>query len=159
MTAAAHWRALGTTVGVVVPDHPSLDAARRAVVAELEAIDVACSRFREDSELAAVNAADGRAVVVSPLLRDALDVALRAAALTDGLVDPTVGAALRLAGYDRDFSLVRGSRVRRVRATRVAGWRTVVLDRAAGTVRVPAGVQLDLGATAKAFAADRAAQR
>ncbi len=32
-------------------------------------------------------------------------------------------------------------------------------DRRWGTLRLPAGVQLDLGATAKAFAADRAARR
>ena len=38
----------------------------------------------------------------------------------------------------------------------VAGWRTVRVDRRRSTVRVPAGVELDLGATAKALAADRA---
>ena len=40
-----------------------------------------------------------------------------------------------------------------------AGWQPVQLDRARRTARVPAGVLLDLGATAKAFAADRAADR
>jgi thiamine biosynthesis lipoprotein len=49
--------------------------------------------------------------------------------------------------------------VRRLRAARVPGWHVVELDHDAGTVRVPAGVSLDLGATAKAFAADRAAAR
>jgi thiamine biosynthesis lipoprotein len=127
------------------------------VETHLADIDAACSRFRPDSELAAVNAARGRAVPVSPLLLDALEVALRAARLTGGLVDPTVGGALVLSGYDRDFALVRGSRVRRVRAGRVAGWSVVELDRDAGTVRLPAGVRLDLGATAKALAADGAA--
>ena len=82
------------------------DRARRAVEAELAEIDVACSRFRDDSELAAVNAARGRRVRVSAVLLDALDVALRAAAITDGRVDPTVGGALVLAGYDRDFAAV-----------------------------------------------------
>jgi thiamine biosynthesis lipoprotein len=125
---------------------------------ELRAVDAACSRFRDDSELVAVNACAGRRVRVSPRLFEAFEVALRAAALTDGLVDPTVGGALVLAGYDRDFARVRGSRVRRLRAQRVAGWHVVELDRAAGTVRVPRGVVLDLGATAKALAADRAAR-
>jgi FAD:protein FMN transferase len=150
---------LGTTVGVVVLGAGAHDAARRAVEAQLAEIDAACSRFREDSELAAVNAARGLPVRVSPILLDALEVALRAAALTGGRVDPTVGAALVLSGYDRDFARVRGSRVRRLRAGRVPGWRVVEIDRDAGTVRVPAGVRLDLGATAKALAADRAAER
>jgi thiamine biosynthesis lipoprotein len=153
------WRALGTSAAVLVVGAAGHDAARAAVAAELDAIDTACSRFRDDSELAAVNAARGRPVRVSPLLFEALELALRAAELTDGLVDPTVGRALVLSGYDRDFARVRGSRVRRVRAAPVAGWRTVELDRAARTVRVPGGVSLDLGATAKALAADRAAAR
>jgi thiamine biosynthesis lipoprotein len=157
--ASSSWSALGTTAGIVVLGLGAHDAARRAVEAQLAEIDAACSRFRDDSELAAVNAARGRPVGVSGVLLDALEVALRAAAVTDGLVDPTVGDALVLSGYDRDFARVRGSSVRRVRAGRVAGWRVVELDRAAGTVRVPDGVRLDLGATAKALAADRAAER
>jgi thiamine biosynthesis lipoprotein len=156
--AGSSWRALGTTAAVVVHGG-SHSSARRAVEAELAAVDAACSRFRDDSELERVNAARGRAVRVSPLLLDALEVALRAAALTQGLVDPTVGGALVLSGYDRDFAAVRGSRLRAVRAARVAGWGVVELDQGAGTVRVPDGVRLDLGATAKALAADRAAVR
>jgi thiamine biosynthesis lipoprotein len=39
----------------------------------------------------------------------------------------------------------------------VAGWRVVGVDRQASTVRIPSGVELDLGATAKALCADRAA--
>jgi FAD:protein FMN transferase len=153
------WRALGTTAAVVVHDTGAHDDARAAVEAELAEIDAACSRFRDDSELSRVNAAHGRPVSVGPVLLDALEQALRAAALTNGLVDPTVGGALVLSGYDRDFAEVRGSRVRRLRAGRVAGWRVVEIDREAGTVRVPAGVRLDLGATAKALASDRAARR
>lgn len=156
--AAARWQALGTTASIVVVG-ADVAAARRAAEADLAEIDAACSRFRDDSELAAVNAARGRRVHVSPLFLDAVEVALRAARLTGGRVDPTVGRALVLAGYDRDFTSVRGSRLRRVRAADVPGWRVVELDRAAATVRVPDGVTLDLGATAKALAADRAAAR
>ena len=68
--AVATWRALGTTAKVIVAggDDRSLGAARAAVVAEVDAIDRACSRFRADSELEAVNAAGGARVVVGPLL-------------------------------------------------------------------------------------------
>jgi thiamine biosynthesis lipoprotein len=91
------------------------------------------------------------------VLLEAVLGALRAAHLTDGDVDPTVGHALVLAGYDRDFDEIRPS-ARAVRAVRAPGWRVVEVDRDAGTVRVPAGVVLDLGATAKALAVDRAAR-
>jgi thiamine biosynthesis lipoprotein len=76
-------------------------------------------------------------------------------------VDPTVGAAVIALGYDRDFSLLEADDVLvpRVRATSVPGWRAVHVNRLARTVRVGRGVTLDLGATAKALAADRAAAR
>ncbi len=157
--STSSWQALGTTAAIVVVGARAHDRARHAVEAELADIDAACSRFRDDSELAAVNAARGRWVRVSAVFLDALEVALRAAALTEGRVDPTVGGALVLAGYDRDFAGLSAAPLRGVRAAHVPGWRVVELDREARTVRVPAGVVLDLGATAKALAADRAAQR
>ena len=156
MTRSAHWDALGTRVGVVVSDPRALPAARLAVEAEIEAIDLACSRFRADSDLSRLNARAGRPVRVTPLLLEAVGVALRAAAVTGGIVDPTIGRALILAGYDRDFALL-GDPPPRLAATRVPGWRAVSVDLAGRSVRIPRGVRLDLGATAKALAADRAA--
>ena len=111
---------------------------------------------------------------VSPLLAEALALALRAAQMTDGDVDPTVGSALILAGYDRDWSLLErpaagspseNSSVHEhpistpmVLARAVCGWHSVMFDSVTRTVRIPAGFTIDLGATAKAWAADRAAQ-
>lgn len=155
--AVATWPALGSTATVIAAAGV-LAAARAEVELELAAIDAACSRFREDSELTRVNRAGGRAVAVGPLLAEAIATALRVAAATDGLVDPTVGRALMLAGYDRDYALLRPSHAP-LRVVAAPGWRTVALDRRAGTVRVPAGVAIDLGASAKALAADRAAAR
>ena len=156
--ASASFAAIGTTAQIVVSDARHLAAARRVLEAELAAIDLACSRFRDDSELAAVNAAAGRRVGVTRLFADAVAVALRAARLTDGIVDPALGVAMEAAGYDRDFALVAASPgTSRVPALRRAAWRAVELDLDRAQVRVPPGVRLDLGATAKALAADRAA--
>jgi thiamine biosynthesis lipoprotein len=134
-------------------------AACAVVERELDAIDRACSRFRPDSELSRVNSAGGRCVAVGPLLLEALRVALDAARSSGGLVDPTVGRALRTSGYDSTFRVVaaRDGNAFRAAFSTVPGWQTVELDENAGTVRVPAGVELDLGATAKALACDRAA--
>jgi FAD:protein FMN transferase len=155
--------AFGTTALVAVTDAGALAAARDVVERIVAEFDHACSRFREDSELSAVNAAAGAAVRVGPVLLEAVSVALRAARLTDGDVDPTVGQALISLGYDRDFaalpvSVGGGVAVPGPRPlASVPGWRTVNLDLERSTIRVGGGVSLDLGATAKALAADRAA--
>ncbi len=182
--ALASWRALGTSVVLKLTDPCALALARMIVEEHLREIDRACSRFRADSELELVNAGAGAPVRVGALLIEAVEVALRAARLTDGDVDPTLGEALVIAGYDRDYQLLecpvaeregavqecRGREVSvdgrslelrreapRVLARRTAGWRTIAVDREHSTIRIGRGVRLDLGATAKALAADRAA--
>jgi thiamine biosynthesis lipoprotein len=159
LTAArSSWRALGTTAELLVTDPGALVAARRAVEAELAEIDRACSRFRDDSELTRLNLAGGKPVEVGPLLAEAIDVALRAARATGGLVDPTLGAAMDEIGYDRDFDEIAADGPA-PRALAAPGFGCVRLDPRRSTVQLPPGVRLDLGATAKAWAADRAAAR
>lgn len=150
--------AFGGQAVVAVADPRRLDRARRAVERVVAQFDHACSRFREDSELSRLNASAGRRINVSSLLLAAVEAALRAARLTGGDVDPTVGRALVALGYDRDFEELPAPGARPIpRLGAVPGWGTVELDPRAGTVRVPRGVTLDLGATAKALAADHAA--
>lgn len=158
MPASTRWDALGSSAEVFVSNESELERARSIVAAELDAIDLACSRFREDSEVARVNGCPGRWVDVSPLFLEAVHVALGAAQATAGDVDPTVGRALRVAGYDRDFAELPALRTGRVTFVPAPGWRLVQVDRSRPAVRVPRGVELDFGATAKALAADRAAR-
>jgi thiamine biosynthesis lipoprotein len=127
--ATARWQALGTTAVVRVTRHRHLKQAMRILREELLRIDRAASNFRPDSELSRLLKTPGSAVVVSDDLARAVRVALTAANITDGLVDPTLGAR--------------------------PGWREV--EATAWTVRVPPGATFDLGATGKALAADRAA--
>lgn len=159
MTAVASRAALGTTATICVAAPDDLTEVSVLLERELDGIDRACSRFRSDSELARANAAAGSWTYVGELLFLALETALTAAVETGGLVDPTIGRTLRLAGYDRTFPLVLardGERFRPAFAP-VPGWQLVELDRPDRRVRFPAGIELDLGATAKALAADRAA--
>jgi thiamine biosynthesis lipoprotein len=165
--ALKSWKALGTSVLVLTTRDDRLEPATTAVRQVLEDVDAAYSRFRKDSELTHLNANPGRTVHISPLLATAIDAALRAARLTDGAVDPTIGRAIRIAGYDDDFASMatdgphltlpqRGSEVQ-LRAWRVPGWQAIRLDRGSRTVSLPQGVELDLGSTGKALAADLAA--
>jgi len=157
--SSAGWRAIGTGVRVVVHDG-DLEAARAAVADVLDEVDRALSRFRDDSELSRLNARSGEEVVVSPLLGDAIAAGLRAARITNGSVDPTVGRAMRLIGYDLDFrSLPRDGAPLEVRFEAVPGWQTVALAADRRRVRVARGVEIDLGSVGKALAADLAAGR
>lgn len=156
----AAFPSLGTTAEVYTTDAELLDEAVAVLVAELAAIDLACSRFRPDSEISLLHERAGRPVRVSRLLAEALAVSLAAARVTDGLVDPTVGTAVRSLGYDRDFALVAPDAADAVPEPVAApGWWRVALDERERFVLLPRGIDLDLGATAKAFAADRAAAR
>lgn len=154
----ADGRALGCTLRLVVTRPDRLLAAKAAADRLLDEIDLAASRFRQDSELSRINATPARDVRVGPLLGWAIGEALRGARLTAGAVDPTVGRAVRLSGYDVDFQAVAssGGAITLV-AESVPGWRAVRYDEATRTLRLPRGVELDLGSTAKALAADLAA--
>ena len=164
-TAFAAWPALGMLIQLVVTDPGRLATARKLLEDDLIELDLACSRFRPDSELTAIAntarvAAGPVTMTVSPLLAEAIAVALRAASLTDGDVDPTVGGVLSSLGYDRDFGQVPASGPAvPVRVRVVPGWRSIRLEQETRRLRVPAGVQLDLGATVKGWAADRSAAR
>lgn len=129
MTASRSFAALGMTCEVVA-DEAVMDAATRIVERQLSELDQVCSSARADSELNRM--ARGRSVPVSQLLTDVLAAALRTAVRTDGLVDPTVG-------------------------TPAPGYWRIVLDQAHRQALIPRGVEVDLGAVAGAWAADRAA--
>jgi thiamine biosynthesis lipoprotein len=166
--AAAQWAAIGTTACVVVTDPAHLDAAQRILVEELAQLDLACSRFRPDSEIARLAARGAAWTAVSETLADVLLCALDVARTTDGDVDPTMGADLSRLGYDRDFGKIKdvatppsGQAVLPLtyRLVYRTTWRDVELDHAKRRVRVPAGLVLDLGAVAKAWCADRCVAR
>ncbi len=159
--ATASFPALGTTA-VVVTRPTRLTAAVAEVERQLEAIDRTCSRFRDDSDLFRLNDAGGGWTEVDELLIEAVGVALRAARVTDGLVDPTLGEAMLQIGYDRDFSQVVQDGPALPSAPSwisTAGWRRVEVRPERREIRIPPGVRLDLGSTAKALAADLAAER
>ncbi len=143
---------------MVVTDGTVLVAAADILCRELERIDRVASRFRRDSELTRLNEQAGHGATVSADLFEAIDVAIAMAQATDGLVDPTVGVAMNDLGYDRDFDEVRAGRDGVLPKPRpIPGWRSVMLDPSNLRVGLPPRTALDLGATAKALAADRAA--
>ncbi|HET7356047.1 MAG TPA: FAD:protein FMN transferase [Nocardioidaceae bacterium] len=151
--AVREWTLWSTLARLVVTDEATLAPALTTVDEYLRQVDDAANRFRADSEISRLRPGEAE---LSPVLRDLLEQALWAAELTGGDVDPTVGGPLERLGYDRDLELVLddGTPARAVIHV-LPRWGSVVLH--GSRVWLPAGVRLDLGATAKAAAADRAA--
>jgi len=155
-TGTATWRALGTYVHLSTAQEAALGPAREIAMRLLAHVDRTCSRFRDDSDLVRANAGAGSWTTVDPLLVQAISAAMDAAAQTDGLVDPTLGHSLVAVGYDRDMALIPAVSADPAGIplpARTGAWKEILLD-PEGAVRVPPGCALDLGATAKAWAAD-----
>jgi len=156
----AEWPVWTTTARLVVTEESALAEATAVVFEQLAKVDAAANRFLAGSEVSRLARGTGTPAAVSPLLAELIGVALAAAAATGGAVDPTLGGPLLdlgcpdlaaaeptgpTAGPDRPQPSVR----------RRTSWRDVRLD--GRMVTLPAGTLLDLGATAKAHAADRCA--
>jgi FAD:protein FMN transferase len=157
--ATASWSVWNTSVTIGVDGPWALDAAAEILRGEIAAFDLACSRFRLDSELCALNRTGRTATPASPVFFEAVSAALRVAQLTDGAVDPTIGRSLLVLGYDRDFEELRRRSPNWLPIGSLdpaPGWRCVEIDEVERIVRIPHGVVLDLGATAKALCVDRA---
>ena len=154
--ASAKREAFGTTAQVVARPVGALTRVLPIVDAEIRALDLAASRFRPDSELDRLNRSPNAEVGVGPILAELLALALHWAERTSGLLDPCVGAAVIANGYESDFSHMAEDDPVPVRFVPVElGWKSVELTGL--TVRRPPGLVLDLGATAKAWGADRMA--
>jgi len=156
----AEWSVWTTTARLVVTEESALAEATAVAFEQLAKVDAAANRFLAGSEVSRLARGTGTPAAVSPLLAELIGVALAAAAATGGAVDPTLGGPLLdlgcpdlaaaeptgpTAGPDRPQPSVR----------RRTSWRDVRLD--GRMVTLPAGTLLDLGATAKAHAADRCA--
>ncbi|PSR68336.1 FAD:protein FMN transferase [Nocardia sp. MDA0666] len=164
--ASETFPAIGTSVVVVCTDARELARAADLVRARLDDLDRAASRFRADSELAVINsrsaesARAGRSeqvrIPVGTTLGSCLRAAMRTQRLTSGLVSASLGAALIACGYDDDLDAVRArGDMGPLAADQISiPLRHMIFDEQRGEVALSPGTVLDLGASAKAWAAD-----
>lgn len=139
----------------LVTDRALLADAKALADRRLAEVELAISRFRDDSELAALTRAardTDLTTTVSPLFAEILRAALDAARRTEGAVDPSVGADLVRWGYDRDIADIPAANPTPGSRATATSWRDIRLD--GDALQVPAGTVLDLGAVGKAWAAD-----
>jgi thiamine biosynthesis lipoprotein len=155
----AQFRAMGTTVSLLIPEAHAADGAEavRTLFADWEQT---LSRFLPDSELACLNRHAGEPVTVGPLLFTVLKAALAAARATSGLYDPTLLQQMIQLGYDRPFDELPATMPAATRPQPPGGgWRAIQLDPARRCITLPAGVGIDLGGIAKGMAVDAALAR
>jgi thiamine biosynthesis lipoprotein len=166
--------AMGSDIRLLVGDRllrsapPPVDAAERER-SFICAFGERLSRFRNDSELAALNRDPRGAVPATPLLRAAVRAGLWAAQFSEGLVDPTLLRSLERIGYARSLdgatpaslseALAQAPQRRPARPDPAARWREVSLNDEAGLVVRPPGVLIDTGGTGKGLCADAVALR
>ena len=119
------------------------------------------TRFTDTSELAELNRSAGDWFQASPEMIEVLGAALRLAGETQGLFNPAVLPALKQAGYDRSMDEIKQGPARsgEVRVLEMQDFRTIELDTKGSRVRLPAGMQVDLGGIAKGWIAEQAARR
>lgn len=151
------WR---TRLGLIVRAPESSGPHLLATLSsEADRLERAASRFVPESEISGLNRADGRWTEVSWLFVEVLTAALDAAAQSDGLVTPCLGAHVDAAGYRLWRDGAEAATTPTPGEPRVDAWQQVEIAPAGGRarVRIPADVQLDLGAVGKAWLADRMA--
>lgn len=151
------FRAMGTDCHLQLVDAPpGLVDRLEALVREDEA---RWSRFRDDSEVARIDAAAGNPTEVSPETTELLRLALDARTASGGRFDPLLGTQIRAVGYDRSFDRIDRRGIVVTPSAQPATAAPVTLDITAhgGVLHLPAGVRLDLGGIAKGHTADRVA--
>lgn len=157
---------MGTTARLFLFNGPAnLEHDLRARLAELEQ---RWSRFIHDSEVSALNAADGRPVKVSGDTMLLVQRALATSRRTGGWFDPTLLHELESAGYDRPFLELPTNGIGDLVITvdrradedqvKVHDWnaasRAITIDTSASTVAVPSEIGFDPGGVGKGLAAD-----
>lgn len=155
-TYQAHreFRAMGTRCSILVfGQDRRIEALASLAKRRVDLLESLWSRFRADSELTRLNERSGSGgVSVSPETEGLVRAMQRGWEWTGGAFDPTVLAAVKSNGYDRDFArLIAYDFVDAVGAPAPGMADVVVGDR---MVALPRGVGVDPGAIGKGLAAD-----
>jgi thiamine biosynthesis lipoprotein len=156
-TVRARWL-MGTVLELRFPaTMRNADVLAESVFAEVSKVEEAASLWKPGTELAEVHAraAAGIPVVLSETLGGLVQEALRAAEITGGAYSPAVGALV--SAYDLRGDGRWPTEMEKRRAAALARPQGVLYDPPTRTLRLDAGVTLDLDGIAKGFALDRAA--
>jgi FAD:protein FMN transferase len=148
------------TAKLVGPLPLPAEELRAGAQAQFDAVNLALSTYRPDSDLSRFNADDsGEWVVVSAELGEVLAYALSLAEASGGAYDVTVGPLVNLWGFGPDPATNRVPEAAAIDAARArVGWRGVEVDLANRRARKRPGMRVDLSSLGKGRGVDRVAE-
>lgn len=161
MIRSIEFRAMNTTVMLAAEGEGAIPGmyAAKAFIDECEQ---RFSRFLPASELSDLNRSTGDWIHVSADLMDMLQLCMKYYIETNAIFDPTVLSDLKRIGYDRSMDEIRANGVnlpaRTSNLTSRAAFHEIGFDAANKRVRLPRGMEIDLGGIAKGWIVERAAQ-
>jgi thiamine biosynthesis lipoprotein len=150
---------MGTIVGVTVygNDEARAQAALEAAYVEIDRIEKLMSRYSENSEVSRLNKTGLTPFKTSDELFMVIGESLKYSDMTEGAFDITVGPLMKVFRASLEKEKIPDENAVAKAASRV-GFRKISLDSSAKTVTFESdGMEIDLGAIAKGYAADRAA--
>jgi thiamine biosynthesis lipoprotein len=151
--------AMGTYVRLLIHGRKGNEVAEMCLE-ELARLETVFDRFKEGSEISQLNAQAGTGWVrVSEDLFAALEVALDVAERSEGALDPSVAPLVDLWGLrEHDGRIPDHSPPSAEAIAQLLGhvnYQEIGINRSKQQVRLPQGMQLDMGAIAKGYALDR----
>ncbi len=153
-------KCMGTTWSAVVDVQVAGDADRFAdlIQGRLDAVDVAMSTWKDESDLSRFNrAARGVKTEVSELTVSMMKICGPLVAATGGAFDPTVGPLVRLWGFGSYDKVEAPSDEAIAQAMGFVNWPAVKVEGATMS-KESDGVEVDVSAVAKGYAVDLAAE-
>jgi len=158
-TVHVQYPVMGTTAEIKLYGNPeSAKSAADAIRDEFSAVEKACNRFDDDSELSKLNdSAAAEPFRCGDLLWEVLIESKRFYEMTDGSFDVTVTPLMELWGfYRKRNSLPSADEISE--AKKHVGLDKVIFDTVKHTLKFSdPGIKMDLGGIAKGYAVDRAA--
>jgi thiamine biosynthesis lipoprotein len=143
-----------TVIAVAAGRGRAIDAAVERAVRRLHELELRWSRFIADSELSRVNRRAGHPVAVSNDTITLVEAMVHGWHATDGSFDPTLLVALVELGYAQSRSDAERRTSLPAGVARRGSPDEIIVDREAGTVRLPLRTTIDPGGIGKGLAAD-----
>ena len=160
MIQSIEFRAMNTTIMLVAEGTGAINGMQ-AVKAFIHECEQRFSRFLPASELSELNRSAGEWVHLSDDMMELLLLSMKYHIETKGIFDPTILSDLKRVGYDRSMDEIRAQGgITTTSASKRTSWsvyREIELDLPRGRVRLPQGMEIDLGGIAKGWIVNKAA--